>query len=44
VKELNHETGKSFEGTRNADGGVDLDEDAFGGVDIDLKFAGLVDG
>jgi len=43
VEKLDHETGEAFEGTWDADGGVDLDEDAFGGVDVDLEFAGLVD-
>lgn len=44
MKKLNHETSESLECTRDADRWVDFDEDAPGGVDIDLKFAGLVDG
>lgn len=44
VKQLHHETGKSLEGTGDADGGVDLDQDALGGVDEDLETTGLVDG
>jgi hypothetical protein len=44
MEELNHETSKTLECTRDADGGVDFDKDAFRGVDIDLEFAGLVDG
>ena len=43
VKELDHQTRKTLEGTRDSDGGADFDEDAFGGVDVDLKAAGLVD-
>lgn len=43
VQELNHQTGKSLEGSRDADGRVDLDQDALGGVDVDLKLACLVD-
>ena len=44
VKELYHETGEAFESPGDADGGRDFDEDAFSGRDIDLKFAGFVDG
>jgi hypothetical protein len=43
MKELDHETSKSFEGTRNSDSWADFDEDSFGGVDVDLKFSGFVD-
>jgi hypothetical protein len=43
MKELNHETGESLEGTRNADSRVYLDENAFSGVNIYLEFAGFVD-
>ena len=43
MKELDHETSKSLEGTGNSDTRADLDEDAFGGVDIDLKLSGLID-
>ena len=41
---MNHETGESLEGTRDADRRTDFDEDALGGVDVDLEFTGLVDG
>jgi hypothetical protein len=44
VKQLDHETGEAFEGSRDADGGGDFYEDAFGGVDVDLEFAGFVYG
>jgi len=43
MKELDHETSKSFESTRNSNSWADFDEDSFGGVDVDLKFACLVD-
>lgn len=44
VQELHHQTGESFECTRNAHCRTDFDENAFGCVDVDLKQAGLVDG
>ena len=44
MEELNHEAGEALEGARDADGGGDFDENAFGGVDVDLEFAGFVDG
>jgi hypothetical protein len=44
VQELDHETGEAFESSRNAHSGADFDEDAFGRVDVDLEFAGFVDG
>lgn len=43
VEQLDHQTGEALEGTRNADGGRDFDEDALGGVDVDLELAGLVE-
>lgn len=43
MEELDHETSESLEGTWNTDGRADLDENPFGGVDVDLKFASLVD-
>ena len=43
MKKLNHETGEALEGTRYPDGGRDLDEYAFGCVDVDLQLASLVD-
>lgn len=42
VEQLNHQTGEALEGTRNADGGRDFNEDALSGVDVDLKLARLV--
>jgi hypothetical protein len=43
VQQLNHQTGETFEGTRNADGWVNFDEDTFRGVDVDLELASFVD-
>ena len=43
VQELYHETGETFECAGDADGWVDFDENAFGGVDVDLELASLVD-
>lgn len=39
-----HESAEPLEGSGNANGRVDLDEDALGGVDVDLQPAGLVEG
>jgi hypothetical protein len=44
VEKLDHETSESLECTRNADGRIDFDEDAFRGVYVNLEFAGLVNG
>lgn len=44
MKKLDHKTGESLECTGDADRWVDLDENSSGGVDVNLKFAGLVDG
>lgn len=44
MKQLDHEAGKTLEGARNADRRVDLDQDTFGGMDVDLQFTGLVGG
>lgn len=41
---LTHETRETLKGTGYPDAGVDLDEDALGGVDVDLEEAGLVEG
>jgi hypothetical protein len=43
VEELDHQSGEALEGSRDADGRRDLDEDTLGGVDVDLELAGLVD-
>jgi hypothetical protein len=43
MKELNHETSESFEGTWDANSRTDFDKDSFGGVDVDLQFAGFID-
>jgi hypothetical protein len=44
VQKLYHETGKTLERSGNADWGRDLDQDALGGMDVDLELAILVDG
>ena len=43
VEKLDHETGETLKGTWDTDCWADFDEDAFGGMYVDLKFAGLVD-
>lgn len=44
VQQLDHETSEALEGTWYADRGRNLNEDALGCVDVDLKLASLVDG
>ena len=44
VQQLHHQTSEALEGTRNADGGVDLDKHAPSGLDVDLQLTRLVDG
>ena len=44
VEQLNHEAGEALECARDANSRRDFDEHAFGGVDIDLELASLVDG
>ena len=44
VEQLDHQTGEPLEGSRNADGRVDLDQNTLGRVDEDLEAASLVDG
>lgn len=44
MKQLHHQTGESLEGSGNTDSGADFDEDALGGVYVDLQLASLVDG
>ena len=44
MKQLDHETRETLKGAGDADAGVDLDENAFGCVDVDLEFSGFVDG
>lgn len=43
VKQLNHQTGKPFERSRNTHGGVDFYQDALGCVDEDLEATSFVD-
>jgi hypothetical protein len=43
VKELNHETSKSFERPRDSDSWADFDQNVLCGMDIDLKPSGFVD-
>lgn len=42
MQQLHHETSKSLERSGNAYSRADFDEDAFGGMDVDLEPAGLV--
>ncbi len=42
VEELHHQAREAFERPRNSHGGADFDENAFGGMDVDLELAGLV--
>jgi hypothetical protein len=43
VEELDHETGETLEGSGNADGRVDFDQNTLRGVDENLQATGLVD-
>ena len=40
---MDHQTSESLEGTWDTDGWADFDEYPFSGMDVDLKFACLVD-
>lgn len=44
MKELNHQAGESLECTWYADRRADFDQNALGGMDVDLQLSGLVDG
>jgi len=44
VEQLDHQTRKTLEGSGNADGGVDFNQNTLGSVDEDLQAASLVDG
>lgn len=44
VQQLDHETSEALKGTRDAHGGIDLDEHAASSLDVDLQLARLVDG
>ena len=44
MKELHHQTSETLEGAGNANGWTDLDQDAFGSVDVYLQLSGFVDG
>lgn len=44
MEQLDHQTSEALECSRNADRRADFDEDPFGGVDVNLQSAGLVDG
>jgi hypothetical protein len=44
VQELNHETREALKGTRDADRWRNFDENALGGMDVDLELASLVYG
>ena len=43
VKKLDHQTSEALEGTGNADGGADFDQDTLCCVNVDLKLASLVE-
>ena len=43
VKKLDHKSSEAFESSRYADGRANLDENAFGRMDIDLELAGFID-
>jgi len=43
VEQLDHETGETLEGSGDADGGVDFDQNSLGCVDENLEPTGLVD-
>lgn len=44
MQQLDHETGEALESTRDAHGGVHLNEHATSRLDVDLQFAPFVDG
>lgn len=44
MEQLDHQTSKALESTRDAHRGRDLDQDALGGGDVDLQSSCLVDG
>lgn len=44
MQQLHHQTSESLKGTWDSDSRRDLDQDAFGCVDIDLQSASFVDG
>lgn len=44
MEKLDHETSKALESAGYTDSRRDLDQDPFGGLDIDLQPSGLVDG
>lgn len=43
MKQLDHQTGEPLECTRNPDRRAHFDQNALGGLDIDLELSGLVD-
>lgn len=43
MEELDHQTSETLEGTGNANGGADFDQDTLGCVNVDLELAGLVE-
>lgn len=44
MQELDHQPGEPLEGTGNAHGRANFDENAFGCVDVYLELAGFIDG
>jgi hypothetical protein len=43
MQQLDHQAGETFEGSRNAHGRTDLDQDALDRLDVDLELSGLID-
>lgn len=43
MKQLDHQTRKTFERPRNAHGRRDFNQNAFGSMDVDLELSCLVD-
>ena len=43
MEELDHESSEAFEGSWNADGGADFDQNASSSVYVNLKFPHFVD-
>lgn len=44
MEQLDHQTGKPLERSRNADGRIDFNQNTLGCVNEDLQAPGLVDG
>jgi hypothetical protein len=44
VEQLDHQTGETLEGSGNANGGIDFDQNTLGRVDENLQATSLVNG